>query len=229
MDSLHYFRYVTALEDRIERFERLFKRVCHASYLQSKYKFINIISKLRPEADFISILGPPLERDSWRGGLAYSRQSTSRTPQPDSSQTVKSSPASKAFFTIRGSPAAESDLSEASDEEYGYAHVLSVRLPISGPSIQNATKQRQMEEHGLTEVCSRSIRYVGKSSPANLVRATREQRRGAIGDDGFYDLSKDEDAPLADFFRIGIPDMPRSRRRMYWSLQPVGPVIPNAG
>lgn len=137
---------------------------------------------------------------------------------------MKTSPTGKAFFSLRGSPQ-ESDWSEFSDEEYGFDDIPSVRLPVQGPSIKRDDKQRLREELALNQDCSRTTRYHGKSSPANLVRATREQRREAFGSDGFYDLSKDSDAPLNDVSRTGITDVPRSRRSIYWNLLPVNLIL----
>lgn len=169
-----------------------------------------------------SLLGPSIPRDSWKNEKSEAKATTKKDVSPSPSKSITTSPTNKAFYSLRGSPF-ESDWSECeSDDEYGFYELPTVRLPVQGPSVHKTGRHLKHDSTSTPEERGHTIRYVGKSSPSHLVRATREQKRDALGTDGFYDLVNDGNAPLDNVLCTGITDVPKNHRSMYWSTLPVG-------
>ncbi|KAI5118928.1 hypothetical protein M0805_003752 [Coniferiporia weirii] len=198
--------YVTALEDRIERFERLFKR-------------------LRPEADFTNILGPPVPRGSWKdendSKVPGSSKSAGATPSSRSasiSQSIRVPP----HTSMLPPTALEESHSDSDSYEEDFADRPRNRLPAwrTSHSRENPTEYFPVLGSFGTNEEGSSVRFHGKSSFFPLVRTTRHYMRATAGHDGFHDVRGDGDAPLSDACRIGICKIPQRRRDIYWTLLP---------
>ncbi|THH02713.1 hypothetical protein EW145_g6715 [Phellinidium pouzarii] len=145
--------YVTALEDRIERFERLFKR-------------------LRPEADFTNVLGPPIPRGSWRNNGDSDTPGPSNSPDapwPSSQRSSSRQPAyipSNSSILPRYERVSPSEDSIPSDDGLSLSEWPPSRLPAQRESRLPAvpTEDPLMQEYLSVNEEGSSIRFHGKSS-----------------------------------------------------------------
>ncbi|KAL5485496.1 hypothetical protein ACEPAI_8138 [Sanghuangporus weigelae] len=224
--------YVTALEDRIERFERLFKR-------------------LRPDTDFTEILGPPIPRGSWKSDQERYPGSHNRQASDASSKTGHSAPSSSICLPSllpRKAAEGQHDSDSAEDSYSSEEDFLDVddwprrRLTVRGAPTFSASSDAESPvgtgsvDSPLNEAFSTStgsfartgfkledgssIRFLGKSSLFPLVKATRQYMRDTAGDDGFHEPGQGSDEIWSDAGRIGISNIPRRRRERFWIIPP---------
>jgi hypothetical protein len=156
-------RYVTALEDRMEKMEALLTRVC--ATLRSPAVLANFIPpQLRPETNLDAELGPGVVRGSWRDDV------DEKTPPPPASKVA--APASaKASGKMSIAPrmrAADDDavLSDGSDDSDDVAGTLT--SGVRGLTLQT------VEPPVLT------TGFIGKSSTMKLVTATRKLKEAYV-------------------------------------------------
>ncbi|KAH8107479.1 fungal-specific transcription factor domain-containing protein [Phellopilus nigrolimitatus] len=194
--------------------------------------------QLRPEANFIDVLGPPIPRGAWKSNqdsapdlstfafkstedaLSSRRSSISQTTSlPSGSSFIGGSSGSR---DRQSRSSAEDDDSCSSEREFDFADFPGRRLPVRGASHPPGSPGEDflMQEY-LNVNVEKSFRFHGKSSPFPLVQATRRFMRSSKGkEDGFHDMSTGSGVSWSDAGRVGIGNIPKRRRDMFWTLSP---------
>lgn len=220
----------------MERFERLLKRVCRNPPLPHCLKCAERLTigflKLRPEADFTDVLGPPLVRGSWRNDQIEPHQKEREGSVASSSKSSVSprsssfAPTTPAMLRPRDAPesgeVSSEDCSTSSDEETTGDDKPRRRRRARLCSI---SANLRSDENSFDVYYDDSVRFHGKSSFMPLLQATRHVRRASTKS------IKSDNPPNApnQSDHQGSGEFPEHRRKMFWTLPPVSDEVDKCG